>query len=208
MSTSRRVPQQERGERRVAQLLEAAASVLAEAGYDAATMTEIAARAGASIGAVYQYFPNKESIVRALRTQYGNEMEERWTHLDESAASLSVEQIAYRFVEVMVRFIEEHPAYFAVLDAPVRFRRDQEARKRLRERIANIFTMRMPSLSHERAYRMANVSLQIIKSMNALYREASSKERQELVKEYKLALAAYMEARLTSPVSRASRTAQ
>jgi hypothetical protein len=43
---------------------------------------------------------------------------------------------------------------------------------------------------------MANVTLQIIKSMNALYGEANSKERSELVKEYKFALAAYLESRL------------
>jgi AcrR family transcriptional regulator len=198
MSTSRRVPQQERGERRVAQLLEAAASVLAEMGYDAATMTEIAERAGASIGAVYQYFPNKEAIVQALRIQYGNEMREQWTHLEEFTAGLSVKQIANRFVDVMVRFIEEHPAYFAVLDAPVKHRRDQEARNRLRARLASIFRSRRPALSQERAYRMANVSLEIIKSMNALYADANSQERQELVKEYKVAVTAYLELRMGS----------
>ena len=77
MSSPRRAPQQERGERRVAQLLDAAASLLAEVGYDAATMTEIADRAKASIGTVYQYFPNKPAIVLALRSQYVAEMEER-----------------------------------------------------------------------------------------------------------------------------------
>jgi AcrR family transcriptional regulator len=198
VSTSRRVPQQERGERRVAQLLGAAESVLAEVGYDAATMTEIAERAGASIGAVYQYFPNKEAIVQALRTQYGNEMKEHWTHLEEFTAGVPVKQIAHRFVDVMVRFVEEHPAYFAVLDAPVKYRRDQEARHRLRERLASVFRSRRPALSHDRAYRMANVSLQIIKSMNALYADANSQERQELVKEYKLALTAYLEEHIAS----------
>jgi AcrR family transcriptional regulator len=198
MSTGRRVPQQERSERRVAQLLEAAASVLAEVGYDAATMTEIAERAGASIGAVYQYFPNKEAIVLALRTQYGNEMREHWTRLEAFTPEMSVRQIAHRFVDIMIRFIEEHPAYFAVLDAPVKYRRDPEARHRLRERLADVFRSRRPALSPERAYRIANISLQIIKSMNALYADANSREREELVKEYKLALAAYLESRMAS----------
>jgi AcrR family transcriptional regulator len=67
LEPKRRVPQQDRGERRVAEVLEAAARVIGERGYDAATMTEIAERAGASIGALYQYFPNKEAIARALR---------------------------------------------------------------------------------------------------------------------------------------------
>jgi AcrR family transcriptional regulator len=198
MSSPRRAPQQERGERRVAQLLDAAASLLAEVGYDAATMTEIADRAKASIGTVYQYFPNKPAIVLALRSQYVAEMEERWTHLnEETVAEMSAEQIAYRFVELTTGFIEEHPAYFAILDAPVKYKRSPAARNRLRERIAMVFRSKKPALSQEVAFRLANVSLSIIKSMNKLYAEANSKERQELVKEYKVALAAYLESRLT-----------
>jgi AcrR family transcriptional regulator len=161
-------------------------------------MTEIAERAGASIGAVYQYFPNKEAIVGALRSQYGDEMRERWSDLEEFTAEMPVKQLAHRFVAVVVQFLEEHPAYFAVLDAPVKFRRDQEARIRLREQLAGVFRNRKPALSRESAFRMANVSLQIIKSMNALYRDASFQERQELVKEYKFALTAYLEARMSS----------
>jgi hypothetical protein len=67
VSVNRRIPQRERGERRFAELLEAAASEFAEVGYDAATTKAIAKRA--SIGAVYQYFPNKAAVVSALRTQ-------------------------------------------------------------------------------------------------------------------------------------------
>jgi AcrR family transcriptional regulator len=51
---------------------------LTEVGYEAATMTEIANRAGASIGTVYQYFPNKEALVQALRNQHFAEMIHRW----------------------------------------------------------------------------------------------------------------------------------
>ena len=51
-----------RGRERVAALLAAAATVFAERGYEAATMTEVAARAGASIGSLYQFFPTKELL--------------------------------------------------------------------------------------------------------------------------------------------------
>src|ERR1700757_3831177 len=117
ISANRRIPQQERGERRVADLLEAASSEFAEVGYDAATMKSIAKRAGASIGAVYQYFPNKAADVSALRTQYVKEMEERWIDLEEATAGLSVKERVQRFVDVMVRFMEQHPAYITIMDA-------------------------------------------------------------------------------------------
>ena len=49
-SAAARAPKRERGKQRVAALLAAAASVFAEKGYEAATMTEIAARAAADSG--------------------------------------------------------------------------------------------------------------------------------------------------------------
>ena len=66
----RRIPVQQRGEQRVAELLEAAATIFAEVGYEAATMRDIAGHAGASIGSLYQFFPNKDVVARAIKTQY------------------------------------------------------------------------------------------------------------------------------------------
>lgn len=197
MSTSRRVPQQERGERRVAQVLEAAAVVFAEAGYDAATMTEIAERAKASIGAVYQYFPNKQALVVALRKQYGETMRERWTSLRDSLQNSSIEELANGYIGLMVEFYEEHPDYFVIMDAPIRYKKDEAARMRLRRNLAEAFQERKPSLSEQRAYRLANVAIQIAKSMSQLYGSADEKEREELVKEYKIALSSYLRAALS-----------
>src|SRR5580698_9676101 len=100
----RRVPQRDRGERRVAEVLEAAAQVIGERGYDAATMTEIAERAGASIGALYQYFPNKGAIGIALRSQYADEMRARWMPLLAQGSKLTVKQLVERIFEVMNDF--------------------------------------------------------------------------------------------------------
>ena len=191
-AVKRRVPQQERAEQRVAGLLEAAAAEIAAVGYEAATMTAIAERAGASIGAVYQYFPNKEAVVRALRDQYGNQMEQRWSALGVNAAQLSVEQLVERIFDLMVLFMEEHPAYIPLLSAPLAYRRDPQARDRLREHFAQLFRQRQPQLAHDQALRMANVTLQLVKGLNQLYGDARPKERKLLVLEFKLAVAAYL----------------
>jgi AcrR family transcriptional regulator len=197
LSENRRIPQQERGERRVAELLEAAASEFAEVGYDAATMKAIAKRGGASIGAVYQYFPNKEALVSALRAQYVNEMEESWMKLEKATATSSINERTHKFIDMMVRFVEEHPAYITILDAPADTKHDKKIRDRVDERLAHVFHTRRPAVSLEQAYRVARISLQMIKGMNALYAEAKPQERLEIVKEYKIALTAYLEKRLT-----------
>jgi AcrR family transcriptional regulator len=69
-AVERRVPTQERAKRRYAAILEAAAHVFAEAGYEAATMDDIAARAETSIGSIYQFFPNKTALFHALARHY------------------------------------------------------------------------------------------------------------------------------------------
>lgn len=63
-------PKQERGRQRVDAILNAASEVFAEVGYDAATTIQIAARATTSIGSLYQFFANKEAILRALVERY------------------------------------------------------------------------------------------------------------------------------------------
>ncbi len=193
---ARRTPQQERGERRLAQLLEAAASVIAEAGYDGATMTEIAERANASIGALYQYFPNKEAIVRALRQQYGDEIELLWMPLMTEASKLSIKQLVDRIFDVLIEYIERRPAYLMLLGAPVSYRRSPAAKNRLREHFAGLYREKRPEMTHEAAFRVANVTMQALKGMNALYAEAKGTEKDEVVREFKLLLLSYLRARL------------
>lgn len=67
---SRRQPQQQRGKQRVEKILVAAAEVFAEAGFAAATVQQIADRADTAVGSIYQFFPDKLAIFRALFTQH------------------------------------------------------------------------------------------------------------------------------------------
>lgn len=62
----RRKPVQERSAKRVERMLDAAAELLAEQGYDALTTTLVAKRSGVAVGSLYQFFPDKRAIVQAL----------------------------------------------------------------------------------------------------------------------------------------------
>src|SRR5487761_880539 len=89
-----RAPQRHRGRLRVAALLRAAASAFAEKGFDAATMTEIAGLAGASIGSLYQFFPNKEALADALLARYGELVAAALREIETRAAELSATALA------------------------------------------------------------------------------------------------------------------
>ena len=57
---------QERSAARVQRMLDAAAALLDEVGYDATTTSLIAARAGVSVGSLYQFFPDRRAVLQAL----------------------------------------------------------------------------------------------------------------------------------------------
>ncbi len=65
----RKEPVQARSQATVDTILEATAQVLQAEGDQAATTNRIAERAGFSIGTLYQYFPNRGTILAALATR-------------------------------------------------------------------------------------------------------------------------------------------
>jgi AcrR family transcriptional regulator len=66
IDNKRRIPRQVRAEETVAAILEGAAQVLEAGGLAAFTTNAVAARAGVSIGTLYQYFADKQAILRAI----------------------------------------------------------------------------------------------------------------------------------------------
>jgi AcrR family transcriptional regulator len=66
----RKTPVQTRARERVERILDAAAHVFAEVGYESATTDAIAAQAGASIGSLYQFYPNKQAIFDAVARRH------------------------------------------------------------------------------------------------------------------------------------------
>ncbi len=159
-------------------------------------MTGIAQRSGASIGCVYQYFPDKESVARALHSWYGDEMEEQLAPIIEQAGDLSAEDLAHRLVAMMVAFVEKHPAFLRLLDSPIRFARTPEARHRLRNRIAEALRAKNRRLSKEDAWLTATVTLQILKALGGLYAPLSPQERVRVTREFQVVLSGYLALRL------------
>ncbi len=62
----RKLPRQRRSKATVSAILDACAEGLQQRGYHGLTTHAIALRAGASVGTLYQYFPNREAVAGAL----------------------------------------------------------------------------------------------------------------------------------------------
>lgn len=197
-TVSRRVPQQLRASRRVTTFLDRAAELFAEVGYANATMTAIAERSNASIGCVYQYFPDKEAVAKALTERERKYIDSYLDPLIAEAPSLSAKDIAIRLIDLMMNFYESHPEYLPLSQANVRISRPEEEKHRLRNRIADAFAANNPKLTHEEAWLTSNVALQIVKGFGALYTPADAVVRPEIAAEFKMALSAYLATRLSS----------
>jgi len=66
--TSRKRPQQARSHQLIEAVLDAAVQVLMKEGAQRFTTARVAERAGVSVGSLYQYFPNKASILFRLQS--------------------------------------------------------------------------------------------------------------------------------------------
>jgi AcrR family transcriptional regulator len=181
----------------VAGLLEAAETVIAQIGYEAATMSAIAVRAGAAIGSLYQFFPNKACITRALRTEYAKQFDSLYAPLAVKARTLNREALVSHLIDLTVRFVDSHPAFPALLDAPRSTRVPAAMRAVLRQRLAGVLLAQSPRMSKLKALQMGTVTLHIIKALNQLYVELPPRERRRIVQEFKMVLLSYLNARMT-----------
>jgi len=69
----RRNPMQQRSRERQERILAVATGLIATKGSDQLKMSEIAERSEISIGSLYQYFPDKSSVIRTLAERYNAE---------------------------------------------------------------------------------------------------------------------------------------
>jgi AcrR family transcriptional regulator len=191
-----RLPKRARGKQRVAALLHAAAAVFGEKGYEAATMTEIAARAGAPIGSLYQFFPVKEALADTLVQHYAAMLAADLAALEARAGGIDAKTL----VEGLFGLLRAHPRERAAALPLVEARMDERTRRitfrhMLRKRIAAILRTRDPALHIDAARDMAVVVLQLMKAANSLSDEQGLPGRAAGLRELQSLAAHYLERR-------------
>jgi AcrR family transcriptional regulator len=188
----RREPQQKRATLRRAKFLEVAAGLIGQLGYEAVTMTAIAEQAGASIGTLYDYFPDKTAIALALKAQHVEEADAHWKALLSDISGKTREELAELFVEGALMLVKEWPAYLPLMGASVPYTRSHSLRRPLRKTIVGALQTMNPKLAEDRAFISAEVIVQLIKGLLTVYREAAPKEREKVAEEYKKLFRLYL----------------
>ncbi|MCQ8278367.1 TetR/AcrR family transcriptional regulator [Acetobacteraceae bacterium KSS8] len=171
-STSRRatrLPTRQDGHQRVASLLDAAAAVIGERGFAAATMSEIAARADARIGSLYRFFPDKNAIADALVEHYLALILDGFALLHERIASLSTAALADALLDQFVVLRPRGAAVAALLEE----RPDGDSirtafRARMLDAIGALLLAHAPFLRPEKVPDIAALLLNAMKLMARL----------------------------------------
>ena len=158
-----RTPQRRRGRDRVAGLTAAAAALFLEKGFEAATMTEIALRAGASIGSLYLFFPTKLALAQALLTERAAILSARLDELRMRAAGRDAAAIADALLDELARFLAAHPVYATLIDLPGDEAWRRTVRARRRQQIAALFAEADPPLPAGQPERLAVIVPQVMR---------------------------------------------
>jgi AcrR family transcriptional regulator len=197
-----KAPTRERGRQRVADLLDAGAALFAEKGYEATTMTQIAQRAGAAIGSLYQFFPSKEALAEAVFDRYAERAESRLQDLVKRAAGLSPARLADLLVDHKLEQRLDRDATAALSGAVAGIvERRKPLRAAMRSQIATLLRTANPELSAAGAAAAAVMIAQIMKTVPILAEEEEQGGR-GLVSEARRLLAGYIGSLVPAPSSR------
>ena len=193
----RRQPKQKRSQQRVERILEAAAEVFAEVGYDTATTHAIATRAGTAIGSLYQFFPDKLAIFHALEERHMEKVTAIHAKLmTPQTAQLPLEQMIQQIVETFAVYFEQpgpQAVYIQYFVAPEMFKYfDDSFNQGLIQEFASQLRVRNPALSKPKSKLLAEVCLQCYNSLLLVALRSDKTHRKQLCEEVRELLVAYL----------------
>jgi AcrR family transcriptional regulator len=203
--SSRRTPVQSRSQQTVARILDAASSLLENTPLDDVTTTRVAAQAGVSIGGLYRFFPDKQSIIDAVAVRHVHQFR---LSLEENVVKVLEAQLADlesfdpavvldSVVDAYVQYLDAHPDF-----RTISFGRHISAATREREASPNVG---LPALlknfmlerlgipnSPELDLMLRVVSEAGERLIAYAYEQPSREERDRIVAEMKKMLAGYL----------------
>ena len=107
----RNEPVQARSAARLTRLLDSAAEVIDEIGYERLTTAMVAERAGASIGTVYRYFPDRIAVLQSLSVRFLNDFIEEVSSALQAESVTSWQSAVDAVIDTAVRSFATKPGF-------------------------------------------------------------------------------------------------
>lgn len=161
----RREPQQARSRERVARILAAAAKLVERGGVAAANTNAIAEQAGLPVGTLYQFFPNRDAVLKALMQSQLEKFDQAlWPLLAPSEDEQPLDVQVGRIVDALAKAYLQVPGLAPLLRA-VRSEAQFGAlsaknNEVVAEALAGLVRRRMPRVSRRRAGVIARAAVE------------------------------------------------
>lgn len=195
-TTAKRLPRQARSRERVDAILDAAASLLRDGGLAAVSTNRIAGQAGVPVGSIYQYFDNKEDVVRQLGLRSLRRLDDVVDRLVAAEEERGWEELIDLTLETLARLYRSDPGFGAVwLGANVSTelkQADQEHDQELAARIDPILARAVPHLSRAERATACALLVQVTGSVVALAVRHGPRRGRRILEEGKRMLKAYV----------------
>lgn len=195
----RRQPQQKRSQARVARILDAAAVVFDEVGFEAATTHAIALRADTAVGSLYQFFPDKLAIFNALELRHVERVYAMWNKLScPEIVQLPFAEFIHTLVTQVQQLFEQPTSrivFVQFFTSPSIFRNiDDSFTQQAVKFMANLLQARNQKLSQQRSLILAEVCVNATNTLILLALRSNKAHNQEIILEIEALLRAYLKA--------------
>ena len=164
----RKTPMQARSNASVTAILQATVQVLTREGVQKITTRKIAARAGVSIGTLYQYFPNKASLLYVLLQQQLGSFEVNFHQACSAVRGATLttmaEVLASAFVQAKFNHAETSVALYAAAGTC-------DGCRRMRSRTASVLADTIASASDRTVINPSRVAKLLLSAMAGISRD-------------------------------------
>jgi AcrR family transcriptional regulator len=201
-SSPRRQPKQKRGQERVEKIILAATAVFTEVGYAAATTQQIADRANTAVGSIYQFFPDKLAIFRAIEAAYREKIDEMAIWIENVEITRPLVEIISEFIDLYSTYLEEPIARCIVFQSlrppiPGVFDLLDEDKQNLMQasiaRHADFYQKRHPRLSRSKSELLSTIAHNACNPLLAIAFNSNAEDRPAIYQELKDLLYGYLD---------------
>jgi AcrR family transcriptional regulator len=193
----RRQPQQKRSQLRVEQILDAAAIVFDEVGFEAATTHAIASRAKTAVGSLYQFFPDKLAIFNALELRHVERVHIMWEKLSRpEIIQLPFADFIHALVTQVQQLFEQPTSRIVFIHffvSPSIFRNiDTSFTQEAIQFMARLLQARNPKLNVQKSVILAEICVNATNALILLALRSNETHYQEIIMEVEALLRTYL----------------
>jgi len=193
----RRLPKQQRGKQRVEKILDAAAEIFLEVGYEAATTHAIASRANTAVGSLYQFFPDKSALFHALEVRHVERVRAMWVKFNTpTLVQLPLRQMVHTLLTAAAELLEQPTSrviFVQFFTGPELFQTiDESFTAEAVNFTASLLKQRNPTLEDEQCGLLAEVCVHCSNTLILMSLRSEEYHRLRLVQQIEELIVSYL----------------